>query len=60
MGLLSGTSTKTTHILLPPAPHPIGVNKLYTQHTTELALRVREHKTGLSGDDFTVKDALNG
>ena len=32
----------------------------YTQHPTQIALRVREHKMSFSGDDFTIKDAVSG
>lgn len=60
MGLFSGSSGRTAYGPLPPAPHPIGVNGFYTQHTNELALRIRERKTAFSGDDFAVKDAANG
>lgn len=32
----------------------------YTQHPTQIALRVRERKMSFSGDDFTIKDAVSG
>lgn len=60
MGLFSGISNKIAYGPLPPAPHPVGVNGFYTQHTNELALRIRERKVAFSGDDFAVKDAANG
>lgn len=56
MGLFSSNNL-TAKGPLPPAPHPVGVNRFYTQHTHELALKVRERKVAFSGDDFAVKDA---
>jgi len=45
---------------LAPVPKPIGVLPNYTIHTSQMALKVREHKTAFSGDDFSIKDAVTG
>lgn len=42
---------------LAPVSHPVGIFPFYTQHRQPIALRIREHKFSLSGDDFTIKDA---
>jgi uncharacterized protein YxjI len=45
---------------LAPAPAPIGVHAHFTQHPQEVALKIRERKVSISGDDFAVKDAVTG
>ena len=45
---------------LQPVPQPIGVIPYFTQHKGQIALKVRERKMSLSGDDFSVKDAYTG
>jgi hypothetical protein len=45
---------RSIHISLPQ------VIPYYTQHGTQIALRVRERKMSFSGDDFTIKDAVSG
>lgn len=45
---------------LHPAPHAVGVFPFYTQHGTPIALKIREKKFTLTGDDFDIKDAATG
>jgi uncharacterized protein YxjI len=45
---------------LTPAQSPVGIFASYMQHTTPIALRIRERKLSFSGDDFTIKDAATG
>lgn len=57
MGLFS---KPTAAAPLAPVPAPIGVIPHYTQHGQQIALKVRERKVSISGDDFAVKDAVTG
>jgi uncharacterized protein YxjI len=41
-------------------PAPIGVYGHFTQHPQQIALKVRERKLSITGDDFAVKDAVSG
>ena len=45
---------------LQPAPHAVGVFSFYTQHSTPIALKIREKKFTFTGDDFNIKDAATG
>jgi uncharacterized protein YxjI len=45
---------------LAPVAAPIGVIPHFTQHGQQIALKVRERKVSISGDDFAVKDAVSG
>ncbi|EIN04318.1 hypothetical protein PUNSTDRAFT_93048 [Punctularia strigosozonata HHB-11173 SS5] len=45
---------------LAPAPHAVGVFPAYSQHRGEVALKIREKKISLTGDDFDITDAANG
>lgn len=45
--------------LLAPSTIPIGVLPAFTQHQTQMSLKVREKKIAM-GDDFSVKDAVTG
>jgi uncharacterized protein YxjI len=45
---------------LAPAPHAIGVFPAYCQHQTEVALKIREKKMSVTGDDFDITDAVTG
>ncbi|UZJ55507.1 hypothetical protein CBS101457_004827 [Exobasidium rhododendri] len=57
MGLFSKPKAAAT---LAPVPFPIGVYGRFTQHPQQIALRVRERKVSITGDDFAVKDAVSG
>lgn len=57
MGLFS---KPTAAAPLAPVPAPIGVIPHFTQHGQQIALKVRERKISISGDDFAVKDAISG
>lgn len=45
---------------LAAASHAVGVFPQYTRHTTPIALKIREKKLSLTGDDFDIKDAATG
>ncbi|EPQ31888.1 uncharacterized protein PFL1_00087 [Pseudozyma flocculosa PF-1] len=62
MGFLSNLAGKAPGAAAPlaPVPRPIGVIPHFTQHSTQIALQVREQKMSMSGDDFSVKDAVTG
>ncbi|KDQ63746.1 hypothetical protein JAAARDRAFT_29778 [Jaapia argillacea MUCL 33604] len=45
---------------LAPAPFALGVIPFYTQHPMEIALKIREKKLAISGDDFDITDARSG
>ncbi|CAD6886842.1 unnamed protein product [Tilletia controversa] len=58
MGLFNSSNAPEPAAVLAPVPHPIGVLPQYTIHTQQMALKIRERKTGFSGDNFKVKDAV--
>jgi uncharacterized protein YxjI len=45
---------------LAPAPYAIGVFPAYCQHQNEVALKIREKKLSITGDDFDITDAVTG
>ncbi|KAK0551170.1 hypothetical protein OC846_000766 [Tilletia horrida] len=57
MGLFSGLSKPEPAAPLAPVPAPLGVLPQYTIHQQQMALKIRERKTGFSGDNFKIKDA---
>ena len=62
MGLLSSIAGSVSKPAAPlaPVPQPIGVIPHFCQHQNQIALKVRERKVSISGDDFSVKDAVTG
>ncbi|KAE8222864.1 hypothetical protein CF319_g4009 [Tilletia indica] len=58
MGLFNSSKAPEPAAILSPVPHPIGVLPQYTIHQNQMALKIRERKTGFSGDNFKVKDAV--
>ncbi|KAK0525387.1 hypothetical protein OC835_005626 [Tilletia horrida] len=59
MGLFSNLAGRPEPAApLAPVPKPLGVLPQYTIHQNQMALKIRERKTGFSGDNFRVKDAV--
>ncbi|PWN99522.1 hypothetical protein FA09DRAFT_333817 [Tilletiopsis washingtonensis] len=58
MGLFSSLTQPSVAAPLAPVPHPIGVLPAFCQHQQQMALKIREHKVSLTGDDFSIKDAM--
>jgi hypothetical protein len=45
---------QTLQTIMQTAQHPVGVFPAYTQHQSEIALKIREKKLSLTGDDFDI------
>jgi hypothetical protein len=44
---------------LAPVSHPIGIFPAYTQHRSEIALKIREKRMTITGDDFDITVSIS-